>query len=139
MILAILSDNPTLRESIEFISVGFLVIILVLSSIWLVTSLAGRIFQWRRHVTSDRMSRTDLEDEARRRKVASIAAIASMSTPQPEPGWSGGGLPPHFVAIITAAAHEVLDEPIRIVSIRSKTSNWGTEGRRQIFASKHLR
>jgi Na+-transporting methylmalonyl-CoA/oxaloacetate decarboxylase gamma subunit len=136
---ALLPAQPSLIQAIEFIFVGFGVVLLVLSLLWLMTSVTGRFFTRQLEAEKALKEKTLAEDEERRRRIASIAAIAAMTSPQPPPGSHGESLPPHFIAILTAAAHEVLHEPVRILSIRSRTGGWGTEGRRQIFAGKHVR
>ena len=49
-------------------------------------------------------------------------------------------LEPHEIAVVAAAIHCIFgDKAHHIVSIRSSSSSWAQEGRRQIFTSRRVR
>ena len=58
----------------------------------------------------------------------------------PTPAGSVPDVEPELVAVIAAAVHLTLHEPVRVVAIRpASESGWAAEGRRQIFSSHRVR
>lgn len=97
--------------------VGFIVVMVALSAMWVLLEIQGAFFR-----KFDKKADTKVEME------------------MPEQGDLHGGISPEMLAIVTAAVHTVIDGPSRIVSIRSgRDSSWSEEGRRSIYSSHRLR
>lgn len=124
--------RPGIGEAAEYMILGFLVVMVVLASIWGLTSLIGQYF-----VIQDKAQKAKKAQAAAQaavhHDVVAAAAAAAMTTPA-----TAGGVTPELLAIISAAVQAVVKEPARIVAI-NPSGNWGAEGRRQIFDSHRLR
>ncbi len=73
-------------------------------------------------------------------KTESQPVVEKSETPVGDSAIWDGELDPHEIAVVTAAIHCVVgDQAHRIVSIRSGSSSWAQEGRRQIFTSRRVR
>jgi hypothetical protein len=108
--------------------VGFLSVLATLTILWLITAAMGRYFAG-----------------ADKRGVARAAKAAKASAPEVSgaaPAVKDAGdktVSDEMIAAISAAAYMLLGGKHRIVSIRSISSDWSREGRRQHFASHKIR
>lgn len=111
-----------MADNLRYQVVGFLIVMTVLASIWLVLRIVGFFFV-----------RRTVEDT---RQVPSTA-------PPPSPGIAAAAPHAETIVVITAAVHTVLEGPYRIVSISEHLQEhlgaWSIEGRRQIFSSHKVR
>jgi Na+-transporting methylmalonyl-CoA/oxaloacetate decarboxylase gamma subunit len=121
---SLLPDHPGILESLRFQFVGFMIVMLVLTTLWLLIRLVGTVFK------------------AIPKKAGTLPAEVPTTA-----GAGDGGPPPEIVAAIAAAVHIVVKEPHRIVSIHPQISTqaavnmnaWSAEGRRHIFSSHRVR
>lgn len=120
-----LPEHPGLAESLRFQFVGFMIVMLVLSTLWLLIQCVGAIFQ---------------KTASRVKAIPSKKSAPAMS--------NAGSTPPEVVAAIAAAVHVVVGASHRIVSVRPvvvatqsalNINAWSVEGRRQIFSSHSFR
>lgn len=130
-VIASLALRPSYVEAAEFMLSGFVVVMAVLTAMYLFMKLLGVIF-------------ADSSAKAAAAKAAAEAAKKAAKAPAAAPVAVAAAAPsgsccPHLVAVIAAAAHTVLGSRVRIVSVQPASSEWGAEGRRQIFASKNVR
>lgn len=97
--------------------VGFFLVIATLAAMWGLCSLIGLYFRG--------------QDKG----------AAPLSSPDEAPRPAGElPLPDHvLLAVIAAAADSVVRAPVRVVSIRTTSTDWSREGRRQIFGSHRVR
>ncbi|MCC5842167.1 MAG: hypothetical protein JJT96_18775 [Opitutales bacterium] len=133
MLLLAISEEQThaIFDSLEHLR-GFLLVVIILLLLWGMTALIGKTF---------------MALEAR--KVAKAkAAVASApfsvptasQSPSAAPAATAPGAPTdEEVAAIAAAIAMCMQGGARIVSIRPASTDWGREGRRQIFASHKIR
>jgi Na+-transporting methylmalonyl-CoA/oxaloacetate decarboxylase gamma subunit len=98
---------------------GFILVVLVLLTLWGLTVLIGRIFI--------RFEAASAPKAAAPEKNAPAAAVESEGMPEEE------------IAAIAAVVSLFMGRRSRIVSIRSTTKDWSREGRREHFASHRLR
>lgn len=149
MPLAALSLHPSFAEALNFILLGFGLVMLVLILLTALTTLIG--------LTVKAFSRTParvatpgsgylpVEDPSSDietgepdqvslppETIAAAAAIAYATEHY-------GRAPAHHVAIIASAAEVLVGKPHRIVSIRSRSNDWAREGRAAIFAGRRVR
>jgi len=117
VVAAVLPLHPNESQSAEFMLLGFLVVMAVLTSMYLFMKLLGLVFAG--------SSQKAAAAQALARKPA-LAAPAQTDNR-------------HIVAIIAAAAHVVLGSRVHVVSVRPASTEWSAEGRRQIFASRQVR
>lgn len=120
-IAAVLPLHPDKSESAEFMILGFLVVIAVLTAMYLFMKLLGLTF-----ADSSRKAAA-AQALARKPAAATAAPVAAKADNS------------HLVAIIAAAAHVVLGNRVRIVSVSPASAEWSAEGRREIFASRQFR
>ena len=109
---------------------GFVFVVVTLATFALVTQGLGALFSSR--------------DKARaaRRRAADAAETPPRTHPPapPEPKPEMEGPDARILAIIAAAIHVTLHEPVRIVSVSEvNRGGWAAEGRRQIFGSHRVR
>ena len=118
-ILGVLSDRPTLSETIPYQLTGLMVVFTALGLIWVALTLSGLLFK----------------------RIAKAQAIAASAAPAPTPTPIVDELPPELVAVITAAVKVTLDGAYRIQAIVPVETDqgWMHEGRRQIFSSHKVR
>lgn len=121
-----LPDHPTLTDNLQYQLTGFLVVIFTLGSLAFVVGLIGRIFA---------------AAEARRTAEPSPVPVRA-ATPAPEP--VQGDVSPAVLAAIAGAVAAVLGDrrfAIRGVQVADPRQNlaWSAEGRRSIYASRHVR
>ena len=115
-------------DSLEHI-VGFLSVLVTLTILWLITASMGRYF-----------AGADKRSSARTVKAAEAAAEAKISTaPTAAASSDEKSVSDEMIAAISAAAYVLLGGRHRIVSIRSASTDWSREGRRQHFASHKIR
>lgn len=118
-----LPEFPSMGESLQFQVVGFMIVMTVLISLWLVIQVVGAVFT--------------------RIKNNRPAPKETPADPLPSPGIEAAAPNAETVALITAAVHTVLDGHYRILSIsehfEDKLGAWSAEGRRQIFSSHKVR
>lgn len=114
---------PTLSESLRFQFTGFLVVMTVLASLWLLISLMGIGFR---------------KSASRAAALAKIPAAAATPTPP--------AISPVTIAVITAAVHVTCGPQFRIADIAESPhpsevnlQAWSIEGRRTIFSSHQVR
>lgn len=131
MLLLAISEEQThaIFDALEHLR-GFLLVVIILLLLWGMTALIGKTF---------------MALEAKKAAKAK-AALASASASAPAPSQSlapaastPGGPTDEEVAAIAAAIAMCMQGGARIVSIRPSSSDWGREGRRQIFASHKIR
>lgn len=133
MLLLAISEEQThaIFDALEHLR-GFLLVVIILLLLWGMTAIIGKTF---------------MAFEARKAakaKAAMASVAASASAPAPShsvaPAASApGGPTDEEVAAIAAAIAMCMQGGARIVSIRPSSSDWGREGRRQIFASHKIR
>ena len=94
---------------------GFVIVMLALCLLWLVTALIGRVFATKTQAPAT------TRIEARQKSDTQPAPVSDE------------------VVAVYAAAAAMLDERARIISVTSRSSYWGTQGRRDIHASHRIR
>jgi Na+-transporting methylmalonyl-CoA/oxaloacetate decarboxylase gamma subunit len=109
-------------EDLGLVLYGFALVLIILSVLWLAASLIGRFF---------------IAQEPKA-KPAAPASAPAQAPPEPQPA-TPRGMDPHLVAVAAAAARIMLDQPVRIHSIRTVRGGWAAEGRRDIHSSHRLR
>lgn len=112
----LLASTASFGQSLQHL-LGFLLVLLALTLLWLATLLIGRIFRIFSH------------------EMAPVSAGSADGDPlldENEPT-------EEEVAAVAAAVMAVVGRPSRIVSIRAGGQDWGMEGRREHFASHRLR
>lgn len=114
--------HPTMSEATNFMFAGFIVVMAVLFAMYVFMKILGLVFAGN-------------SAKAAAAKKSAPAARPAPVAAAPAPASSNAQL----VAVIAAAAHAVLGNPVRIVSVKPSSAEWGAEGRRQIFASKNVR
>lgn len=121
----VLSDNPTLGESLTYQATGLIVVFTALGLIWLVLTMVGTYFK-----------RADAVAQAKAKAKAAAAAEAAKAAPA-----VSDELTPQVVAAITAAVQVTLEGAFRIQAIIpvQNRQDWAHEGRRRIFASHRVR
>ena len=92
--------DKTIAEIVSFQVVGFTIVMLVLTTVWLAIEVMGRIFK--------RFPNLALSTAAPVRAAPQIAKAPV----------EGGTLTPERVAVLAAALHTVTKGPYRIVSIK---------------------
>ncbi|MBN1404446.1 MAG: OadG family protein [Opitutales bacterium] len=117
--------HPSMGESVNFMFTGFIVVIAVLFAMYIFMKLLGVFFAG------------NSAKAAAAKKLAVVRPAASQVAAPVAAAPSAANS--HLVAVIAAAAHVVLGSRVRIVSVHTASSEWGAEGRRQIFASKQVR
>jgi hypothetical protein len=106
--MPILASSPIV-SSLEHL-VGFFVVVLALTLLWILTAVIGKLFI---------------------RSSAATPAVASGSEYEPSE---------EEVAAIAACLFTVMGRRSRIVSIRrGRTTDWNREGRREHFSSRRIR
>jgi len=121
-VLALLQDNPTTGEILEFQFTGLVVVFGALASLWVFLELMGMFF---RH-------------QAARNPGPTTQPKFSGEPLKPPPE----KLPPELVAVLAASVQVALKgRRHRVVSITqtTSTSNWAAEGRREHFSSHRVR
>lgn len=99
---------------------GFLFVVFVLSLLWLVVELVGRIFR-----------------SIEQRKSASVAVATATPAPVSK---NDDDVPEEDLVIIAATAALLLGaKPHRLVSIRTSSLDWSREGRRQHLQSHRVK
>ncbi len=121
-VLAFFADhtNPTLPESIFLLLFGFAVVMAVLLAMMILMNLLG-VFLGKKPAAPAPVA-------AAAAPVATAAAPASVAS-------ADGAL----VAVIAAAAHVALGSAVRVVSVQPASTEWGVQGRRDIFTSHKFR
>lgn len=114
-------------DSLEHI-VGFLSVLVTLTILWLITASMGRYF-----------ASADKRSSAKAAQAAAASAPAIANTPSAEAVGADKSVSDAMIAAISAAAYVLLGSKHRIVSIRSASTDWSREGRRQHFASHKIR
>ncbi len=94
---------------------GFAIVMLALCLLWAITSIISRIF-----------------NRSREEPLTTRLEARQQCDPPPPV------LPDELVAVYAAAA-TLLDERHRIISVSSRASSWGTQGRRDIHASHRIK
>lgn len=106
---------------------GFVFVLSVLALFAGLTQGMGMIFVGRDRAAATKRRAEEAAENPRREHAPAKEAAA-------------GGPPPEILAVIAAAIHVTLHDPVRIVSVRQvPTRNWAAEGRRQIFGSHRVR
>lgn len=140
MFAALIPPRPEWDEILIFSALGFSVVMIILLMISFVMGGVGRLF-----VLAESVRKSAAEKKAA--KAAEAAAKAQSSIPEahafaisaavaevfPELG-SGSEL----VAVIAAAASAVLDDEVRVVSVKPVDMAYAREGRMELFASKRI-
>lgn len=114
-------------DSLEHI-VGFLSVLVTLTILWLITASMGRYF-----------AGADKRSIAKAAKAAEDTKTASASAAPAAVDTGNKSVSDDMIAAISAAAYIMLGSKHRIVSIRSASTDWSREGRRQHFASHKIR
>ncbi len=122
-LLGVLTDHPSLSESIPFQLTGLAVVFTALGLIWLALKIMGSYF------TSQAPA------------PAAVPAPVAVAAPVPVAPAIPAGLSPELVAVIAATVQVSLEGPYRIEAIVpvNPGQDWAHEGRRQIFASHQIR
>jgi hypothetical protein len=120
-----LPEYPTLADSLQYQLTGLLVVLFTLGSLALLVGLIGRIFA---------------ALDARHARPPS----ASLPAPAPAPSPAEAGISPAVLAAIAGAVAAALGDSrfaIRGVQVADPRQNlaWSAEGRRSIYASRHVR
>jgi len=114
----LIASIASFGESLQHL-LGFFLVVFVLSLLWILTLLMGRIF---RGIDRALSPATDGAG------ISAALSDADEDDPTEEE-----------VAAVAAAVMALVGRPSRIVSIRSGGKDWGMEGRRDHFASHRLR
>ncbi len=122
-VLAFFADhtNPTIAESFFLLVFGFLVVMGVLIVMMIIMNLLG-VFLGKKPA-----ARTPVP-------IAAVATPVAAAAPTPASSTDGA-----LVAVITAAAHVALGSAVRVVSVQPASTEWSTQGRRDIFTSHKFR
>ncbi|MEX0679035.1 MAG: OadG family transporter subunit [Chthoniobacterales bacterium] len=120
-----LPEYPTLADSLQYQLTGFLVVVFTLGSLAALVGLLGRIF-----AALDK-----------RRGPAGAAAKTALPA---HPAAPGDEISPAILAAIAGAVAAALGDSrfaIRSVQMADPRQNlvWSAEGRRSIYASRHVR
>ena len=128
MVSPILAVNDSsFWEQVNFQLVGFFIVLITLAGLWICLEIIGTFFK----------------SQARRQEATAAAAaeaVAADTAAAPSDGTD-----PELFAVIAAAIDTAISQPHQIVSISSSSpsadgqSNWGSEGRRDIYRTRNLR
>ncbi|GEM_PF-2240125 len=121
-VLAFFADHtkPTFLESAWLLFFGFSVVMVVLFAMMIIMNLLG-VFLGKKPA-------------AKTPVAAAVAAPVAAAAPAPAAASDGA-----LVAVITAAAHVALGTAVRVVSVQPASTEWSTQGRRDIFTSHKFR
>ena len=135
------------NSTLSTVVVGFLFVMVVLSTLAAITSVTGAIFARQAARDAARSAKTaqqaaealaNSQSQSPAKAVATSAAAAPRSKAEGAP--ADDQVDPVLYAVIAAAVHSVIgDRAHRIVSMRSAGPGWAQEGRRQIFSSHRVR
>ena len=137
-----LAELPVGMKDVYFILRGFGMVMIILAGLWIATELIGRAFI---ALSGER------KPKAKRAKKHAPKVIPAKSLDPNHPhapyvfaaamAYSRKSIDPRLIALIAAAAHEELGEPVEIISVRGidPRTGWAQEGRRQHFGSHRLR
>jgi sodium pump decarboxylase gamma subunit len=122
-VLAFFADhtNPTFLESAWLLLFGFAVVMAVLFAMMILMNLLG-VFLGKKPAAAPAPV------------AAAAAPVAAAAVPAPAASADGA-----LVAVITAAAHVALGSAVRVVSVQPASTEWSTQGRRDIFTSHKFR
>lgn len=125
--LALLSEHPTLGETIGYQINGLIVVATALGLIWGMLELTGRYFR-RRASLAPSPPASPVAPNAPSPAAAPLAVTANADSD-------------HLAVVIAAAVHTILGSSARVVSITPNPDhqNWSFEGRRHHFASHKVR
>lgn len=124
-ILAI--NDSSFWAQVNFQLVGFVIVLITLTGLWICLEIIGTFFK------------------ARERREAASAAAAAATAESQAAAAPTDGTDPELFAVIAAAIDTAISQPHQIVSISSSSpsaggqSNWGSEGRRDIYRTRNLR
>lgn len=125
MAIPILAVNDgSFWEQVNFQLVGFCIVLITLAGLWICLEIIGSFFK------------------AQARRQASVAAEAAAVQAAASPPDDSNH---ELFAVIAAAIDTAISQPHQIVSISSSSpagggqSNWGSEGRRDIYRTRTLR
>jgi Na+-transporting methylmalonyl-CoA/oxaloacetate decarboxylase gamma subunit len=121
-LLILASIEGSFWEDVNFQLVGFVIVLLTLTGLWLALEVIGQYFK-----------------SAGKRQAAAVAS-APVHVPEEE------GTDPELFAVIAAAVDTAINMPHQIVSITSEArpgsgshSAWSSEGRKDIYRSHTIR
>ncbi|HCF56464.1 MAG TPA: hypothetical protein DFS52_00505 [Myxococcales bacterium] len=106
-------------ENLEFLLVGFVIVMVTLSALWLLCEAVGVFFKW----------------QAARAEARARAASPATAAAAPARADSPVAIP---VPVIAAAVAALVDQPHRVVEIKPASIAWSMEGRRQLLSSHKL-
>lgn len=109
-------------ENLEFLLVGFVIVMVTLSALWLLCEVVGVFFKWQ-------AARAEARARAASPATLATAAAAPARDEAPE------AIP---VPVIAAAVAALVDQPHRVVEIKPASIAWSMEGRRQLLSSHKL-
>ena len=112
------SKQVTFTENVEFLLVGFVIVMVALSALWLLCEAVGGFFKWQA---------ARAEASARAASEATAAAAPAEEAPEAVP-----------VPVIAAAVAALVDQPHRVVEIKPASIAWSMEGRRELLRSHKL-
>ncbi|MFZ5806926.1 MAG: OadG family transporter subunit [Verrucomicrobiota bacterium] len=120
---ASLAEHPTLLENLRYQTVGLIVVLSTLASLWLILEILAFVF--RRIKIQDAPQQSEEED--------TDCPLEDVS--------------PEVVAVIAAAVESVIQQPHRIASVQAVQiahdhahgQAWALEGRRHIHATRGVR
>lgn len=111
-------------EQVNFQLVGFFIVLITLAGLWICLEFIGSFFK----------------AQARRQAAVAAETAAVQAAANPSDGNDH-----ELFAVIAAAIDTAISQPHQIVSISSSApagsgqSNWGSEGRRDIYRTRNLR
>lgn len=111
--------HVSFAENLEFLLVGFVIVMATLAALWLLCEAVGAFFKW----------------QAARAEAAARAASEASATTVPAAPESAREVP---IPVIAAAVAAVVDQPHRVVEIKPVSIAWSLEGRRQLLTSHKL-
>ncbi|MGF1482733.1 MAG: OadG family protein [Opitutales bacterium] len=113
-------------EDLLLVLLGFGIVLLILGTLWLITSLVGRIF-----IAQEKRRLAEVPPPPEYDSAPEPLLIAPLVDPIPDA---------HLIALAAVAAQIALNRPVAIRSITpASRGNWAAEGRRDIHSSHRVR
>ena len=129
-----IQDN--LNGALLISAIDFILSFVIIGGIGVILALFPLLNKLRRQ--GDKIPLTVPHERFAHRESRPLAAI-SISSPSPQLAATGGLHPglsdQQLVVLLTVAAHEVLERPVRVCKFRplnTKDRNWATQGRQEL-------
>lgn len=125
---AVLPLHPHWTQGVEFLFSGFVVVMIVLIAMMAVMYGLGIVFG----------GKSKKAAEAKSAAVKKAAPVVRSAVPAPAAAVAATGNQA-LIVVLAAAAHVALGQSAKIISVNPVTSEWSTQGRRDIFSSHKIR